>query len=182
MVLSTRRADAAIEVGDNCGFTGTTLVAADRITIGDRVLAGGNVSTVDFDVHPLAPEARAEAVNVGAAAPTVIGDDVFVGIKALILKGVTVAGGGRRRQRRRDAGRAASHRSGEESGPGRVEALREFSQSIASTTTRLRKNRVQRNVQPCRKPSISPLPPETSCFVLTANHPRAAVSVRCVSL
>jgi hypothetical protein len=182
VILSTRRVDAAIEVGTDFGFTGTTLVAADRITIGDRVLAGGNVSTVDFDVHPLAPEVRAEAANARAAAPTVIGDDVFVGIEALILKGVTVAGGGRRRQRRRDAGRAASHRSGKESGPGRVEALREFSQPIASTTTRLRKNRVQRNVQPCRKPSISPLPPETPRFVLTANHPRAAVSVRCVSL
>ena len=66
MVLSTRRADAAIEVSTDFGFTGTTLVAADRITIGDRVLAGGNVSTVDFDVYLLAPEVRAEAVNAGA--------------------------------------------------------------------------------------------------------------------
>ena len=154
MVLSTRRADAAIEVGTDCGFTGTTLVAADRIMIGDRVLAGGNVSTVDFDVHPLAPEVRAEAVNAGAAAPIVIGDDVFVGIKALILKGVTVAGGGRRRQRRRDAGRAASHRSGEESGPGRVEALREFSQPTASTTTRLRKKSAEEKQGATQRPAL----------------------------
>jgi hypothetical protein len=88
------------------------------------------------------------------AAPTVIGDDVFVGIKALILKGVTVAGGGRRRQRRRDAGRAASHRSGEESGPGRVEALREFSQPTASTTTRLRKKSAEEKQGATQRPAL----------------------------
>ncbi|MCS3672385.1 acetyltransferase-like isoleucine patch superfamily enzyme [Salinibacter ruber] len=27
-------------------------MAADRITIGDRVLVGGNASIVDFDFHP----------------------------------------------------------------------------------------------------------------------------------
>jgi len=93
VVLSTRRADAAITIGDDCGFTGTTLVAADRITIGDRVLVGGNVSIVDFDFHPLTPEGRAEAINAGAAAPIVIKDDVFVGMEALVLKGVTIGEG-----------------------------------------------------------------------------------------
>jgi len=93
VVLSTRRADATIEVGEDCGFTGTTLVAADRIAIGDRVLVGGNASIVDFDFHPLTPEGRAEAINAGAAAPIVIEDDVFVGMEALILKGVTIGEG-----------------------------------------------------------------------------------------
>ena len=93
VVLSTRRADAVLEVGEDCGFTGTTLVAADRISIGDRVLVGGNVSIMDFDFHPLTPEGRAEDLNAGAAAPIVIEDDVFVGMEALILKGVTVGTG-----------------------------------------------------------------------------------------
>ena len=93
VVLSTRRADAVIDVGTDCGFTGTTLVAADRIAIGDRVLVGGNASIVDFDFHPLTPERRAEDINAGAAAPIVIEDDVFVGMEALILKGVTIGEG-----------------------------------------------------------------------------------------
>ncbi len=93
VVLSTRRADAVLEVGDDCGFTGTTLVAADRITIGDRVLVGGNASIVDFDFHPLAPEGRAENINAGNAAPIVIEDDVFVGMDALVMKGVTIGEG-----------------------------------------------------------------------------------------
>ena len=93
VVLSTRRADAELTIGDDCGFTGTTLVAADRVVIGDRVLVGGNASIVDFDFHPLSPEARAENINAGTAAPIVIEDDVFVGGDALILKGVTVGEG-----------------------------------------------------------------------------------------
>ena len=93
VVLSTRRVDAVIDIGTDCGFTGTTLVAATRIAIGDRVLVGGNASIVDFDFHPLTPEGRAEAINAGAAAPIVIEDDVFVGMEALILKGVTIGEG-----------------------------------------------------------------------------------------
>jgi acetyltransferase-like isoleucine patch superfamily enzyme len=93
VVLSTRRADAVIDVGDDCGFTGTTLVAATRITIGDRVQVGGNASIVDFDFHPLVPEERAEHFNDGAHAPIIIHDDVFVGMEALILKGVTIGMG-----------------------------------------------------------------------------------------
>jgi acetyltransferase-like isoleucine patch superfamily enzyme len=93
VVLSTRRADAEIEVGDGCGFTGSTIVAADRVSIGDRVLAGRKASVVDTDFHPLTPEERAEDINAGATAPVVIEDDAFVGMEALILKGVTVGTG-----------------------------------------------------------------------------------------
>ncbi|WP_259089819.1 hypothetical protein [Salinibacter ruber] len=76
---STRRSGVVPELGEDCGFTRTTLVAADRVTIGDRVLVGGNASIVDFDFHPQTPEGRAEAINAGAAAPIVIADDVFDG-------------------------------------------------------------------------------------------------------
>lgn len=68
-------------------------MAADRITIGDRVLVGGNASIVDFDFHPQTPEGRAEAINAGAAAHILIGDDVFVGTGALVLKSVTIGDG-----------------------------------------------------------------------------------------
>jgi acetyltransferase-like isoleucine patch superfamily enzyme len=93
VVLATCRADAVIEVGTDCGFTGTTLVAADRVTIGDRVLAGRKASLVDTDFHPLTPEGRAEDINAGDAAPITVEDDVFLGTEALVLKGVTVGEG-----------------------------------------------------------------------------------------
>ncbi|MCS4149373.1 hypothetical protein GGP52_003085 [Salinibacter ruber] len=93
VVLSTRDTEASIIVGENCGFTGTTLVADDRIEVGDRVQVGGNASIVDTDFHPLVPEVRWENFNAGASAPIVIEDDVFVGMEALILKGVTIGEG-----------------------------------------------------------------------------------------
>ncbi len=39
------------------------------------------------------PGGRVETINAGAAGPIVIGDDVFVGMEALILKGVTIGEG-----------------------------------------------------------------------------------------
>jgi acetyltransferase-like isoleucine patch superfamily enzyme len=90
VVFATRRAGAVIRVGDGCGFTGTTFVAAARIEVGRRVQIGANTSVVDTDFHPLQPEARQQDFNAGAAAPIVIKDDVFIGMDSLILKGVTL--------------------------------------------------------------------------------------------
>jgi acetyltransferase-like isoleucine patch superfamily enzyme len=93
VVLSTRRPGAAIRVGKRCGFTGSTIVAANRIDIGDRVQLGANTTVVDTDFHPLTPERRAAAFNDGRNAPISIADDVFVGMNALILKGVRIGEG-----------------------------------------------------------------------------------------
>ena len=93
VVLSTRSAEAEIVIGDDCGFTGATLVAASSIQIGDRVLVGGNASIVDTDFHPLSPEGRRKDINAGASRPIVIGDDVFIGMNSLLLKGVTLGDG-----------------------------------------------------------------------------------------
>jgi acetyltransferase-like isoleucine patch superfamily enzyme len=93
VVLSTRREDAAIEIGDDCGFTGSIIVAANHVEIGDRVQIGGNAHVVDFDFHPLNPEERRKNFNAGAHAPIVIRDDVFIGMDALVMKGVTLGEG-----------------------------------------------------------------------------------------
>ncbi|MCS3712151.1 acyltransferase [Salinibacter ruber] len=47
----------------------------------------------DFGFRPLLPEGHAENINAGAAAPIVIEDDVFVGMDALVMKGVPICGG-----------------------------------------------------------------------------------------
>jgi len=90
VVLATRTAGAKIAIGDHCGFTGTTLVAAESITIGNRVLVGANCTIVDTDFHPLTRAGREQDILAGAHAPIVIQDDVFIGMESLILKGVTI--------------------------------------------------------------------------------------------
>jgi acetyltransferase-like isoleucine patch superfamily enzyme len=92
VVLSTRAKGAIITIGEDCGLTGTTIVAAERVTIGDRVLLGSNVTIVDTDFHPID---IAERRRHGQAAhrPVLIGDDVFIGMNSLVMKGVTIGPG-----------------------------------------------------------------------------------------
>jgi len=93
VVLSTRRAGSRIMIGDDCGMTGAVLVADQLIVIGDRVLVGANVVISDTDFHPLSPESRRHDISAGASKPVTIEDDVFIGMQALILKGVTLGRG-----------------------------------------------------------------------------------------
>ena len=93
VVLSTRSASAKIVIGDDCGFTGAVVVAETSVMIGDRVLVGGSAQIVDTDFHPLDPETRRREINAGQTRPISIGDDVFIGMNSIILKGVTIGNG-----------------------------------------------------------------------------------------
>jgi acetyltransferase-like isoleucine patch superfamily enzyme len=93
VVLSTRSTSAELIIGDDCGFTGAVVVAETGVTIGDRVLVGGSAQIVDTDFHPLDPETRRRDINAGQTRPITIGDDVFIGMNSIILKGVTIGDG-----------------------------------------------------------------------------------------
>jgi acetyltransferase-like isoleucine patch superfamily enzyme len=93
VVFATRTAEAVIRVGSDCGFTGATLVAASRIEIGNRVLVGANATIIDTDFHPLELTRRREDITAGATAPIYIEDDVFIGMNAIVLKGVRLGAG-----------------------------------------------------------------------------------------
>jgi acetyltransferase-like isoleucine patch superfamily enzyme len=92
-VLSAR-AGARIVIGEGCGLSGVVICAASSIVIGARVLIGANCTIVDTDFHPLLPEARREHATRGALSqPIHIGNDVFVGMHVLILKGTELGDG-----------------------------------------------------------------------------------------
>lgn len=93
VVLATRSEEAVIKVGEDCGFTGTTIVAAERIEIGNRVQVGANSTIVDTDFHPLTPEGRLKDMANGRHRRVIIHDDVFIGMNSLILKGVEIGKG-----------------------------------------------------------------------------------------
>ena len=79
--LSTLGPGATLEIGDNCGFSGTVIAAAESITLGERVVCGGNTTITDTDWHDR------------ASAPVVLEDDVFIGLGTIVLKGVTIGHG-----------------------------------------------------------------------------------------
>lgn len=92
MLLATRRG-GKIKIGNNCGFSGTVIVSEASIEIGDRVQVGANCTIADTDFHPLDPEARAIPHTTGKSLPIVIGDDVFIGMNSMILKGCHIGNG-----------------------------------------------------------------------------------------
>ncbi|MCU0514991.1 MAG: acyltransferase [Anaerolineae bacterium] len=92
-LLSTRRAGAVLLIGDDFGLTGGAIVCEEHISIGRRVTVGANSVIVDTDFHPLAAQQRQQHPTAGATAPVSIGDDVFIGMQALILKGASIGSG-----------------------------------------------------------------------------------------
>ena len=93
VVLATRSPAAVLSIGHDVGMSSATLVAAEGIEIGDRVLIGANSVIVDTDFHPLHPDTRRRDILAGRHRPVVVEDDVFVGMNALILKGVRIGAG-----------------------------------------------------------------------------------------
>jgi acetyltransferase-like isoleucine patch superfamily enzyme len=91
VMLSTVGGGSTLLIGDDVGLSGTVIAAAEEIVIGNRVLCGVNVTITDADWHGLDPCDRRN--GVGNAAPVHIEDDVFIGMRSLVLKGVTIGHG-----------------------------------------------------------------------------------------
>ena len=97
--------DGAVEIGDYCCFTSAIILCEQEIRIGSYVVIGWNTTIADTDFHPLEPALRiADAIASSplgkgrprpliARLPVVIGDDVWIGPNATILKGVTIGAG-----------------------------------------------------------------------------------------
>lgn len=92
-------AESVIEIGNNSGISSACLWAKSRITIGDRVKIGGDCILMDTDAHNLDFRVRGSGEMIGkfakdsliaTSAPIVIEDDVLVGTRSIILKGVTI--------------------------------------------------------------------------------------------
>ena len=83
---------AVLTIGDNVGMSQAALVCHKSITIGDNVKIGGGVCIYDTDFHSLDPIIRrsSEDLKNRAEKPVVIGNDVFIGARSIILKGVTI--------------------------------------------------------------------------------------------
>jgi acetyltransferase-like isoleucine patch superfamily enzyme len=88
----TAAANASIIIGDDCGFSGVVIAAETSVVLGDRVMCGANVTITDSDRHPLDAIARANG-GAGAHSPVTIGDDVWLGLNVVVLKGVTIGNG-----------------------------------------------------------------------------------------
>jgi acetyltransferase-like isoleucine patch superfamily enzyme len=87
--ISTHHKSAEISLGENCGFSGVIIGAAKSIVLGNRVLCGANVTITDFDWHSVNPNQR-EKGAFDQAESVRIGDNVWLGLNTLVLKGVEI--------------------------------------------------------------------------------------------
>jgi acetyltransferase-like isoleucine patch superfamily enzyme len=87
-IISTHDTNAVITIGDSCGFSGVTIGCLQAIHIGNHVLVGANAIITDFDWHNVNPLKRRDRCE--SSKPVIIEDNVFIGVNAIVLKGVSI--------------------------------------------------------------------------------------------
>lgn len=90
---------AKIIIHDNVGFTSTSIYCQEKVEIGNHVLIGADTIIMDTNFHSLDYSIRGTSkegyqhkgtINT---APVVIGDNVFIGTRCIINKGVNIGEG-----------------------------------------------------------------------------------------
>lgn len=92
VIIKTIGQNARITIGDDVGISGATISARKRIIIGNNVLIGTGALITDSDSHPLKTDGNGREGHI-VSKEIVIEDDVFIGARSIILKGVTVGKG-----------------------------------------------------------------------------------------
>ncbi len=87
--FQARVAGARISIGGGTSFSNNVQVFAEQsVTIGARCLIGDAVLILDSDFHDLSAAGRHS--RPAETAPVVLEDNVFIGSRVIILKGVTI--------------------------------------------------------------------------------------------
>jgi hypothetical protein len=89
-VLRTLSADAELIVAEEVGLSAAVICAGISIQIGARTIAGAGAMILDNDFHELGADGLWRDEYSTNARPIRIGEEVFIGARALILKGVTI--------------------------------------------------------------------------------------------
>lgn len=91
VIIKALSPNSIIKFGANSGVSGAT-ISGENITIGNNVLIGSGVLITDSDAHPIHPKLRNDHRFIKTK-PIIIEDDVFIGARSIILKGVTIGKG-----------------------------------------------------------------------------------------
>ena len=96
-----------VEIGNDSTLVGAIFMCAEHITVGNDVTISYHVTIADSDFHPIDPELRKQDAIANrpsgdrrqrpklVSRPVVIEDNVWIGIGAMILKGVRIGKGAR---------------------------------------------------------------------------------------
>lgn len=92
VVLNVNAPGALLSIGHNVGISGCTIAASERIEIGNYVLIGSGCLITDSDAHAIDPSLRRDNGKCKTS-PIMIEDDVFIGARSIVLKGVRIGRG-----------------------------------------------------------------------------------------
>ena len=92
VTLKTCQKGASIFIGNNVGMSGSVISSMTSIHIGNNVLIGSGALITDNDAHSIHPDYRNDKSQI-LKLPIVIEDNVFIGTRSIILKGVTIGKG-----------------------------------------------------------------------------------------
>ena len=91
-IIIVQDALAKLIIGEDVGLSGCVISASCNISIGDRVIIGSGAMITDSDAHTINPFVRRNNHKCSMS-PVIIENDVFIGARAIILKGVTIGTG-----------------------------------------------------------------------------------------
>lgn len=88
-LVQARNKEAVVSIGARTATSNNiSIVATQSITIGCDCIIGDNVFIVDSDFHNVEPELRRQPIRFSN--PVIIGDNVWLGSRAMVLKGVNI--------------------------------------------------------------------------------------------
>jgi maltose O-acetyltransferase len=98
ITIQARYKESLIEIGDLVEFSNNiTIIALSKISIGSRCLIADMVTIVDSDFHDISPLDRYSDLkrfnSDGLVASTFVEDNVWIGSRSIILKGVRIGTG-----------------------------------------------------------------------------------------
>lgn len=76
---------ASLIIGNNCRLNGTTIASSKAIRIGDNCRLAPFSHLMDSDYHDITDRSK-----VGQQAPVILEDDVWIGTRSIVLRGVTI--------------------------------------------------------------------------------------------
>jgi maltose O-acetyltransferase len=89
ILIQARTPQASITIGEgNLTSNNISIVANDSIAIGDHCQMGDLVAIYDSDFHEINPATRNR--TAGPSAPVRIGNNVWLGSRVMVLKGVSI--------------------------------------------------------------------------------------------
>ena len=82
--------ESEIKIGKNTGLSGAVIFCRDRVLIGDYCWLSPGVIIIDNNSHAVSIDHTIREKGEIKSAPVILGDNVWLGMRSIIFKGVTI--------------------------------------------------------------------------------------------